>query len=90
MRDIACFKAVAALHRHLRAQGVAAGFECGKRAALAGQQFAAVLLQKAGLKCFDDVSEAHYLTSPQLMLMLFIIALMRTMAASLLPVVRWV
>lgn len=90
MRNEAGVKAIIALHFHLRAQGVAAGLEGSQCTALAGQKCAAVLAQEVGLESFYDARHPHHLTLPQLMVMLLIMALMRSMAASLLPVVRWV
>lgn len=90
MRDEAGVMAIATLHFHLCTQGVAAGFKRRQCTALAGQKLAAILVQKVGLEDFDDACQPHHLTLPQLMVMLLIMALMRSMAASLLPVVRWV
>jgi hypothetical protein len=48
------------------------------------------LPQEVGLKDVDDVGESDHLTLPQPMLMRFISALMRSIALSLLVLVRWV
>lgn len=90
MRNEAGIIASAALHFHLCAQGVAAGLECSQCTALAGQKRVAVLEQEVGLKGFDDAGKPYHLTLPQPMLTLPIMELMHSMAASLLPVVRWV
>lgn len=90
MRDVLGVQAIGTLHLHARAQGVAAGFKGRQGAQLTRQERGCVLAQEVGFKRVDDVSEPDHLTLPQSMAILSIRALMRSMALSLLVLVRWV